>query len=54
MEDKTEHRHGCKGCIPLTDMVVDTLRARGIRKDTCEKYGYFKTTIHDEPAQVAC
>lgn len=54
MEDKAENRHRCKGCIPLTDMVVDTLRARGIRKDTCEKYGYFKTTIHDEPAQVAC
>lgn len=50
----SEYRHNAVGCIPLADMYVDTLRARGIKQDTCLKYGYYKSTINDETVQVAC
>lgn len=49
----TAYKHGA-GCIPAEDMYTDTLRARGIRKDTCIKYGYFKSAMNDETVQVAC
>lgn len=49
----TEYRQ-THACIPVSDMYADTLRARGIRKETCLKYGYFKTTVKDQPVQVAC
>lgn len=41
---------GDKTPISESEMYFDVLRARGIRKETCAKYGYYKA--HD--AQVAC
>lgn len=40
--------------IPTDTMKLDPLRARGITKATCEKYGYFKKIMGDKVAQVAC
>lgn len=41
-------------CIPTSDMTVMALTARGINKDTCEKYGYYTTTVNNKTCQVAC
>lgn len=40
--------------IPLDSLTLDSLRARGITQETCAKYGYYKTRINNELAQVAC
>jgi twinkle protein len=40
--------------IPLDSLTLDSLRARGITQETCAKYGYYKTRINSEMAQVAC
>ncbi|SHJ82022.1 DnaB-like helicase C-terminal domain-containing protein [Propionispora hippei] len=40
--------------IPLDSLTLDSLRARGITQETCAKYGYYKTRINNEMAQVAC
>lgn len=40
--------------IPLDSLTLDPLKARGITKETCAKYGYYKTRINGELAQVAC
>lgn len=40
--------------IPKDALIIDDLRARGICKETCEKYGYYKAKINGEWAQVAC
>lgn len=40
--------------IPIECMTLDTLRARGITKATCEAYGYYKANIDGQWAQVAC
>lgn len=50
---ETEYRQ-THTCIPVSDMYADTLRARGIKKETCLKYGYFKSTVGDKTVQVAC
>ena len=51
-ETKPQEAHvtGDKNVISESEMYFDVLRARGIRKETCAKYGYYKA--HD--AQVAC
>ena len=41
---------GLTPIIPESEMYFDVLRARGIRKETCTKYGYYKA----QEAQVAC
>lgn len=41
---------GLTPIIPESEMHFDVLRARGIRKETCAKYGYYKA----QEAQVAC
>lgn len=40
--------------IPLDSLTLDSLRVRGITQETCAKYGYYKTRINNELAQVAC
>lgn len=40
--------------IPFDSLTLDSLRARGITQETCAKYGYYKTRINGELAQVAC
>lgn len=40
--------------IPFASLTLDSLRARGITQETCAKYGYYKTRINGELAQVAC
>lgn len=40
--------------IPEDTMTLDSIRARGLYKETCEKYGYFKKRIGGRVAQVAC
>lgn len=40
--------------IPLDSLTLDALRARGLTQETCAKYGYYKTRINNELAQVAC
>ena len=52
METTETYRHNT--CIPVSDMYSDALRAREIKQETCLKFGYFKTEINGETAQVAC
>ena len=40
--------------IPSNMMTLDDLRARGITKTTCEKFGYYKARVNGQWAQVAC
>lgn len=40
--------------IPEDMMILDDLRARGITRKTCEKYGYYKAKVNGEWVQVAC
>lgn len=40
--------------IPESMMTIDDLRARGITKTTCEKFGYYKARVNGQWAQVAC
>lgn len=40
--------------IPENMMMLDTLKARGISRSTCEKYGYYKAKVNGEWVQVAC
>lgn len=40
--------------IPEDMMIIDDLKARGITRTTCEKYGYYKAKVNGEWTQVAC
>lgn len=40
--------------IPTDTMLLDSVRARGLTKETCEKFGYFKKQLEGRWAQVAC
>lgn len=42
------------GTIPIGDMQLSALNARGINKDTCQKFSYYVTTYNGKPCQVAC
>lgn len=42
-----------KDTISEEDMVIESLKARGIKQETCRKYGYFKTRVRGELVQVA-
>lgn len=39
--------------IPIDTMVLDSIRARGLTKDTCQAYSYLKKNIGGEWGQVA-
>lgn len=52
---KGDQREEVKGVVyPVESMMLDSVRARGLTKETCEKYGYYKKQIGDKWAQVAC
>ena len=43
-----------KECISPDDMAIQALPARKINSETCEKFGYYVTTIDGKTCQVAC
>lgn len=44
-----------KDLIPLSDWFPEAIIARGLSKDTCEKFKYYRGTLEDgEPVQIAC
>lgn len=52
--DETQETQAKGTIYPVSSMMIDDVRARGIIKPTCEKYGYYKLKIGDRWAQVAC
>lgn len=51
--NNNKHNNTHNIVIPEDEMMLDSLRARGITQDTCQKYGYFKTNLNGEWVQVA-
>lgn len=52
---KGEEKETVKGVVyPVESMVLDSIRARGLTRETCEKYGYYKMQVGDRWAQIAC
>ena len=43
-----------RDCISPTDMSIQALSARGINKETCEKFGYYIATVNGKMCHVAC
>lgn len=43
-----------QGLIDTKDMIVSPLPKRKLTQATCQKYGYYTTTVHGKAAQVAC
>ena len=50
--DEDPDSHGSSP-YPLDKMMLDSIRARGITKETCQAYSYLKMTINGQWAQVA-
>lgn len=56
-DDNTQPRKERKmsrDCISPADMSIQALSARGINKETCEKFGYYIATVNGKLCQVAC
>ena len=49
-----KERKMSRDCISPTDMAVQALTARGINKETCEKFGYYISTVNGKLCHVAC
>ncbi len=50
---KDEDKPQPKNTIKESDMLIESLKARGIKQETCRKYGYFKTRVRGKLVQVA-
>lgn len=49
-----KERKMARDCISPADMSIQSLTARGINKETCEKFGYYVATVNSKLCQVAC
>lgn len=50
IEEKKQHT----GLIPLDEMTLSSINQRRIEQAACRRYGYYKSSLHGKPCQVAC
>jgi len=53
VESMVTKRHKVSNVIPQASLVLQPLKARGITRETCAKYGYYMSRVKDESVQVA-